>query len=95
MAAGRRRLGGVIRFAGRSWEDVSPELEHLFKRLWESEANGIPSGFNGTIPETIDATDVVGDPGSENAGWAAADHTHPVDVDSLLESALAFAFLGY
>jgi hypothetical protein len=95
MASGRRKLSGVIRFAGRSWEDVAPELENLFKRLWESEANGIPSGFNGIVPDTIEATDLIGDPGTEGSGWAAANHVHPVDVDSLLESALAFAFLGY
>lgn len=77
MATGRRFLGNQVRLARRSWEDVAPELEFLLQRLWESEANGIPAGFNNIVPSQIEAG-VIGDPGLESSGWAAADHIHEV-----------------
>jgi len=79
MASGRRFLGNQVRLSRRAWEDVAPELEFMLQRLWESEANGIPAGFNNIVPETIEAG-VAGDPGLENSGWAAADHVHPVST---------------
>lgn len=94
MASGRRFIPGDVRFAGRSWEDVAPQLEFLLGKLFAAEANGIPPGFNNLEPTTIVA-DAVGSPGNLNSGWAAADHEHPVDTDAVLERAYAFAFLGY
>ena len=94
-AVGRRFLGNKVRLARRSFADVAPELEFLLDRLWDAETNGIPAGFNNLVPTTIDQDDLLGDPGNENSGWAAADHEHPVDADSLVERALAMAFLGY
>lgn len=77
MASGRRHLTGEIQLTRRAWEDVAPQLEDWLKRLWDSTENGIPSGFNNTVPQTI-TVGSVGDPGLETAGWAAADHDHPV-----------------
>jgi len=80
MATGRRFLGGQIRLAQRSWADVAPELEFFLARLWDSEANGIPAGFNNIDPEDIQAG-VAADPGEESSGWAAANHQHAVLTD--------------
>jgi hypothetical protein len=73
-------LGGSVRLARRSWEDVAPQLEFLLNRLFDSEGGGLPAGFNGVIPEPIEV--VPGDPGTESSGWAAADHVHPVSTAS-------------
>jgi hypothetical protein len=90
MASGRRFLGNQVRLTRRSWEDVAPELEFLLQRLWESESNGIPAGFNNVTPELIEAG-VSGDPGNESSGWAAADHVHPVATASATDLANANA----
>lgn len=78
MATGRRFLGTVPKLTRRAWEDVASQLEDFLHRLWDSEANGIPPGFNDTIPTTVDAGigTGLGDPGTEGAGWAAANHDH-------------------
>lgn len=78
MSVGRRFLEDFPRLTGRSWEDVAPNLEGFLRRLWESESDGIPSGFNEYEPEAIEVGD-AGDDGEGNSlGWAAADHEHPV-----------------
>lgn len=77
MASGRRRLAAEIQLTRRAWEDVAPELEDLLKRIWDSESNGIPAGFNGLLPTTV-IPGSSGNAGTENSGWAAADHDHPV-----------------
>jgi hypothetical protein len=61
----------------RAWEDVAPQLEDFLRRLWDSESNGIPAGFNGYVPTFVQPGD-TGDPGLENDGWASASHEHPV-----------------
>jgi hypothetical protein len=61
----------------RAWEDVAPELEALWRRLWDAAADGIPSGFNGLVPTFVEPGD-VGAAGDENDGWASATHEHPV-----------------
>ena len=78
MATGRRFLGTVPKLTRRPWEDVSQQLEEFLRRLWDSEADGIPSGFNEVVPSTVDAGvgTGIGDPGTEGQGWAAADHDH-------------------
>lgn len=77
MAVGRRRLQHEIQLTRRSWEDVAPELEDFINRLWDAEADGVPAGFNNTLPEDVIPGD-SGYAGLEGSGWAAADHAHPV-----------------
>jgi len=78
VALGRRFLGTVPKLTRRPWEDIGQQLEDFLRKLWDAQSDGIPSGFNEVLP-----TDVVaptgtglGDPGTENQGWAAADHQH-------------------
>lgn len=63
--------------ARRAWEDVGPELERFLRKLYDSEVDGIPAGFNSVTPSTIQAG-VSSDPGTEAAGWMAADAVHDV-----------------
>jgi hypothetical protein len=77
LASGRRRLQQEIQLTRRAWEDVAPELERLLQRLWDSEANGIPAGFNGLVPTFVQPGD-SGHSGLEGDGWASATHEHPV-----------------
>ena len=78
MATGRRFLGSVPELTKRAWEDVAPGLQDFLRKLWDSEADGIPAGFNEQVPTTVEAGvgTGIGDPGTEGAGWAAADHDH-------------------
>jgi hypothetical protein len=81
MPGGRRFLGSVPRLTGRSWEDASRNLEDFLRRLWDSEADGIPAGWGEEVtPSGVEAGS-LGSPGEENTGWAAANHEHPVDTD--------------
>jgi hypothetical protein len=73
----RFSLMDVPSMARRPWEDVGPELERFLRKLYDSETNGIPAGFNVVVPTAI-TPGVDGDPGTERSGWAAADHEHPV-----------------
>lgn len=77
MASGRRFLTKEIQLTRRAWEDVAPELEAWLKRLWDSESNGIPAGFNNIFPTQV-TPGSTGHPGNETQGWAAADHDHSV-----------------
>jgi hypothetical protein len=77
VAVGRRWLGDIPRLSGRSWEDVAPQLEIWLKRIWDSESDGIPAGFEENVPEAVEAGS-DGDMGEETTGWAASDHEHPV-----------------
>jgi hypothetical protein len=78
VASGRRFIGSVPELTKRAWEDVAPQLHDFLRKLWDSEADGVPSGFNGLVPTTVEAGvgTGIGDPGTENSGWAAADHDH-------------------
>ena len=78
MATGRRMLGGLPRFSGRAWEDVSSQLDDLLRKLWDSQVDGIPPGFGNEIPTEVTAPvgTQPGDPGTQESGWAAADHRH-------------------
>lgn len=92
MASGRRWLGILPKLTRRSWEDVSRELEEYLRRLWASEADGIPPGFKDVLPESVSAG-TAGTAGDETQGWAAATHQHvattaaPVPVGLLLPDA--------
>jgi hypothetical protein len=78
MATGRRLLTIVPQLTRRSWEDVAPELQRFLARLWDSEGNGIPAGWGKVIPPAV-TPGTTGSMGAGNtAGWAAADHVHPV-----------------
>lgn len=79
MSIGRRHIDDPPVLAKRPWEDVAPELYWWLRKLWDAEADGIPSGFNSVDPTGIDLSD-SGTPGTETEGWAAADHEHSVDV---------------
>jgi len=78
VATGRRFLGSVPKLTRRAWEDVNSQLEDFLRRLWDSEADGVPAGFNEVVPQTVEAASGtgIGDPGTEGQGWAAADHDH-------------------
>lgn len=73
----RFSIEGVPVLAKRAWEDVGPELERFLRKLFDSETDGIPAGFKGTVPSTIEAG-VLGSPGTELAGWMPPDAVHPV-----------------
>lgn len=60
---------------GRGVNIYLVELEEWLFKLWKSEAGGVPSGFKNIAPPPI-ALDGVSSAGTENNGWAAADHTH-------------------
>lgn len=78
MTTGRRFLGGLPKFAGKAWEDVSHQLDDLLRKLWDSESNGVPSGFKDLVPSTVEASSGsgLGDPGDLITGWAASNHDH-------------------
>jgi hypothetical protein len=58
------------------WEQARGPIHRLF--LWMIDNySGIPGGFFGTDPTTIEPDDAA-DPGTESEGWAAADHTHAI-----------------
>lgn len=76
---GRRVARKRVRLAGRVWNDVAQELQEALDQLFDSNDNGIPPGFYDTTPTEVTA-DSPGDPGLETAGWAAADHDHPVNT---------------
>lgn len=64
---------------GRSPEDYARELEDFLRRQADVVRDGIPAGFRGTTPTDV-AVNALADPGTENAGWAAADHVHFLDL---------------
>jgi hypothetical protein len=78
MAVGRRFSGKVPRLIGRVWNDVTRELEDFLKKLFDAQV-GIPFGFMGTTPTTVEIED-SGSAGTQGSGWAAADHEHEVDI---------------
>lgn len=75
--AGRRRIGPPPRILGRGVNVYLVELEEWLLKLWHSEAGGIPPGFKNIAPPSI-AIDGASSAGTENNGWAAADHTHGI-----------------
>lgn len=75
MARGRRWLRNIPILTRRPWEDVAQNLEDFLRSLWASESDGVPSGFENKTPTTVEAG-LIGDPGNESEGWAAADHDH-------------------
>ncbi len=81
MATGRRHLPSPPRLSYRDYREYAAELEEFLTRLYDSEADGIPPGFNDTVPHDVEVGS-AGDAGTENAGWAAADHEHPVDSNT-------------
>lgn len=82
MATGRRYLGGVPRLTRRAWEDVAQQLEDFLRKIYDSESNGIPAGFNDEVPAEVlgPVGTGIGDPGTEGTGWAAANHQHVASV---------------
>lgn len=82
MATGRRFLGSVPRLTRRAWEDVAHNLEDFLNKVWGSEADGIPPGFNDVTPTNVEPPvgTNFGDPGTMETGWAAADHQHVATV---------------
>lgn len=76
----RRRLGPAPTIVGKPWNMASIELQGFLDRLFKNES-GVPGGFQEIDPEAI-TPDAVADPGTLTAGWAAADHTHPITTAS-------------
>lgn len=78
MASGRRFPFAIPILTGRAWPDVAHQLQDFLRRLYDSESDGIPPGFNSRMPTTVEAGvgTGLGDPGTEGSGWAAADHDH-------------------
>jgi hypothetical protein len=76
---GRRWLGVLPRLTGRAWEDAAQELEDFLRKLWASEADGVPAGWGkNTTPSPVEPG-AGGNVGTGNqVGWSAADHSHPV-----------------
>jgi len=81
VPTGRRLPGYFPQLERRSWEDVAPELSRFLRRVFDSENDGIPAGFNNLTPEQVNA-DGVDTPGLEGSGWAAADHDHDISTGS-------------
>lgn len=80
MAQSRRMMVQPPRLTRRAWEDVARDLEEFLSKLMWAWSDGIPPGFNSGVPTAIEAGD-TGEVGTEAAGWAPADHEHPVFVD--------------
>jgi hypothetical protein len=68
------------RIVGRAPADYAQELQEFLEKLLYKAIGGIPAGFNETDPTIIDGGSPSA-PGSESAGWAAADHQHGLDID--------------
>jgi hypothetical protein len=79
MATGRRLPGYFPQMERRAWEDVAPELSKFLRRMFDSQNDGIPAGFNNITPEQVNA-DGVDDPGLESDGWASASHDHDIET---------------
>lgn len=76
---GRRRIGVVPQLTRRAWEDAAQELQDFLRRIWDSEANGIPAGVTTDTPTTIQAG-ATATLGTEASGWEPGDHQHAVDT---------------
>lgn len=74
---GRRWVGAVPPLIGRTWNESARPLYEFLRKLWASEADGIPAGFEDQTPTQV-AAGATASAGTENSGWAAADHTHDV-----------------
>jgi hypothetical protein len=81
MAKGRRLGLQAPQLVGRDPETYNFELQRFLEALLDGDDDGIPAGFNDVDPTTIEAG-VEADPGVENTGWAAADHTHAVATEA-------------
>jgi len=77
VAQGRRRLGEVPGLIGRAWPEVARPVYEFLRKIWDSEADGIPAGFNAEVPTQVEAG-AAASAGTENSGWAAADHQHAI-----------------
>ncbi len=73
--AGRRNLGWKPKVIGLPQAQWERSLQDFIDKLWQSEADGVPPGYKGTDPTTV-AIPSTADPGTQTAGWAAADHAH-------------------
>lgn len=96
MAFSRRLIPRPPETAGRSWEKVASPLRTWLLRVKDLLEGGVPAGFGNLTPTDVGATNAVG---SETSGWAAADHTHKLDIvttkgDLLGHSATAPSRLG-
>ena len=77
----RRFVGSVPGLIGKPWNEVSKPLYEFLRKLWGSEAGGIPPGATEDTPTDIEAGD-TGDVGDPESGWAAGDHTHGVSTST-------------
>lgn len=70
---------GSIRLRGRKFDDCAPDIEEAFARIIARLEGGIPAGFNDLVPTVLELN-AEGSAGTETQGWAAADHTHEIDL---------------
>lgn len=98
-ASTRRFVGNVVKLIGRSWEDVSQELEEFLEKVLNQQVGGLPAGFNDLEPSVI-GPNTPGSNGLETDGWASASHTHALDLllgakgDLLTHTGSAYAKLS-
>lgn len=76
---GRRAPGYIPRFAGREWDSLTGSLLDDALRRLQDNYSGVPGGFFGITPSTIQAG-VTADSRTEVEGWAAADHVHDAET---------------
>lgn len=70
MALTRRQPKSRVRIVGRDPSNYAQELQEKLEEL-DRQGQGIPAGFLGTTPETIQAG-AAGDAGTSAEGWMSA-----------------------
>lgn len=84
----RKQIGNAVRLVGRHPTDYAQELQEALDELRVSATSMLPAGFIGTVPLP---TAAVGDPGTEAAGWMAADAVIPQGIVSTKGDLLGFS----
>ena len=84
----RRRTERPPRLVGRTFAEIAQELQEFLEKDHERAEGGIPGGHNGTTPGSL-VVGGAGSPGSESAGWMAADAIPPVPVGNPIAIAIA------
>lgn len=74
----RRLTLANVQLTGRTWEEVSPELQRFLEALNDTQDEGvIPAGNYVGIPATLDVGS-VGLQGDPLDGWSSGLHEHPI-----------------
>lgn len=75
----------VPKLQGRSWEDVSRELQDFLSSLQDSNDEGLPAGVTTSTPEEI-AHNSTASLGTDSEGWIPADHVHAVSTSGTAQA---------